>query len=312
VPSLSYLDRPLLGADWGLPRIDEFYQPGRQEKLSYAPDLWSNRLMLVHPNPGSWIWPAAMIVWGPGLTSAHHSHHCVQLLMVMEGKLRIRSRPGAAWKICGAVLVRPDSDHEVDARGKTLLIGFIDPESELGTALLQRIKGKISGVPAAQVEHWRFVLGPKLTQQRVERWVRRDLLNGRRTVRIHPRVSRVLKYLRENLSWEQDLSLKTLAKISGLSPSRLMHVFTESVGVPIRPYILWLRLQRASYELMNGATATATAQNAGFSDAAHLTRTFRRMLGTAPKDLVRRKSTSQGLLIQPKALPRTDETDAHG
>ena len=200
--------------------------------------------------------------------------------------------------MCGAALIRPDADHEVDARGKTLLIGFVDPASELGTALIQRIKGDISAVSAAQVEHWRIVLGPKLTQQCVEHWVRQHLLNGRRAVRIHPRVRRVLKYLSENLSWEQDLSLKTLAKISGLSSSRLMHVFTESVGVPIRPYILWLRLQRASYELMNGATATATAHLAGFSDAAHLTRTFRRMLGTTPKELMRRKSTSHGLLIQ--------------
>src|SRR5262249_38796801 len=133
----------------------------------------------------------------------------------------------------------PDSDHEVDARGKVLLVGFVDPEGELGTALIQRIKGQIFAVPEAQVEHWRLMLGHKVTQQRVGRWVRQDLLNGHRAVKIHPRVSRVLRYLRENLSWEQDLSLKTLAKISGLSPSRLMHVFTESVGVPVRPYIFF-------------------------------------------------------------------------
>lgn len=218
--------------------------------------------------------------------------------MVMQGKLRIRSGPGAAWKTCGAALVGPDADHEVDARGKTLLIGFVDPESELGTALTERIKGDISRVPATQVEHWRFALGSKLTQGRVERWVRKDLLNGRRAVRIHPRVSRILKYLRENLSTREDLSLQALADISGLSPSRLMHVFTASVGVPVRPYILWLRLQRASYELMNGVNVTETAHIAGFSDAAHLTRTFRRMLGTTPTDLVGRKEKSQGLSIQ--------------
>ena len=75
----------------------------------------------------------------------------------------------------------------------------------------------------------------------------------------------------------------------------------------MRPYILWLRLQRASYELMNGATATETAHIAGFSDAAHLTRTFRRMLGTTPKDLIRRKDTSHGLSIQ-----RTGGATANG
>jgi AraC-like DNA-binding protein len=254
--------------------------------------------MMIDPKPGAWVWPAAMIVWGPGSTSARHSHHCVQLVMVTQGTLRIRSGPGAAWKICGAALVRPDADHEVDARGGTLLIGFVDPESELGTALRERIKGDIFRVPAIQVEHWRLSLGSKLTQTRVERWVRQDLLNGRRHATIHPRVRRVLKYLRENLGSGKLLSLRALADLSGLSASRLMHVFTESVGVPIRPYILWLRLQRACYELMNGVTVTEAAQIAGFSDTAHQTRTFRRMLGTTPTDLAGRKRMSEGLSVQ--------------
>jgi AraC-like DNA-binding protein len=235
---------------------------------------------------------------GPGSTFARHSHHSVQLVMVMQGTLRIRSGPGAAWKICGAALVRPDADHEVDARGKTLLIGFIDPQSELGAALAKRITDDISRLAATEVKRWRLALGSKLNQERVERWVRKDLLSGHRVVKIHPRVRRVLKYLHENLGSGADFSLKSLADVSGLSPSRLMHVFKASVGVPVRPYILWLRLQRASYELMNGVTVTETAHIAGFSDAAHLTRAFRRMLGTTPTDLAGRKRMSEGLSIQ--------------
>jgi len=194
-------------------------------------------------------------------------------------------------------LVRADANHEVDARGRALLIGFIDPESELGTALTQRTRGSISPIPIAQVKCWRSVLGSRLTQTRVEYWVRKELLNRRQSVKVHPRVRRVLKYLRENLAKGADVSLKTLATVSGLSPSRLVHVFTESVGVPLRPYILWLRLQRGSYELMHGATATQASHIAGFSDAAHLTRTFRRMLGTTPTNLIVRRETSQGVSI---------------
>jgi AraC-like DNA-binding protein/quercetin dioxygenase-like cupin family protein len=253
--------------------------------------------MMIHPNPGALVWPAAMIVWGPGFTAAHHSHHCVQLVMVMKGTLRIRSGPKDKWKICGAALIRPDVPHEVDARGSTLLIGFIDAESELGVALSQTITGDISCVPAKQLALWRSALGANPNQLRVERWVRKHLLNGRRAVRIHPQVSRVIKYLREKLGKGEDFSLKTLAAVSGLSPSRFMHVFTESIGVPLRPYVLWLRLQRGACELMNGATATEAAHIAGFSDAAHLTRTFRRMLGTTPTDLALRKRMSQGVSV---------------
>jgi len=253
--------------------------------------------MMMYPKPGAWVWPAAMIVWGPGSTSARHSHHCIQLVMVLQGKLRIRSGPGKPWRRCGAALVRPDANHEVDARGGTLLIGFVDPESELGTGLTERINGDISQVPAVQVEQWRLALGSKLTPMRVERWVQQDLLNGRRHARIHPGVRRVRNYLRGNLGKGTQVSLKTLAHVSGVSASRLIHVFRESVGVPIRPYILWLRLQRACYELMNGATAAEAARIAGFSDTAHQTRTFRRMLGTTPSELLNRKTTSRSVSL---------------
>jgi AraC-like DNA-binding protein len=251
--------------------------------------------MLIHPTPGRLVWPAAMIVWGPGFISARHSHHCVQLVMAIEGTLLVRGGPEDEWKKCGAVLVRPDALHEVDARDTTVLIGFVDSESELGAALCDRIDGDILYVTESQVARWRAALRPRLDEARVDRWVRKELLGKSRVVKIHPRVNRVLKYLRERLGVLDDVSLKTLAGISGLSQSRFMHVFTESVRVPLRRYILWLRLQRASCELMDGASVTKAAHSAGFSDAAHLTRTFRRMLGTTPTDLALRKRLSRGV-----------------
>jgi AraC-like DNA-binding protein len=222
--------------------------------------------MMIRPAPGSFAWPAAMIVWGPAFTSARHSHHCVQLLVAMDGTLLVRGGPTEKWRKCGAVLVRPDASHEVDAHGtNVLLIAFVDAESELGAAMAERIGCGISCVPARQVARWRAALGPKITGARVEQWVKKELLNESRAVNIHPRVKRAIKYLRERLGGADDLSLKALAHVSGLSPSRFMHVFTESVGVPLRPYILWLRLQRASCDLMGGATMTAAAHAAGFS-----------------------------------------------
>jgi hypothetical protein len=50
----------------------------------------------------------------------------------MQGTLRVRRGPADEWKSCGAALVRPDAFHEVDARDGTVLIGFVDAESELG------------------------------------------------------------------------------------------------------------------------------------------------------------------------------------
>src|SRR5262245_2518600 len=79
--------------------------------------------------------------------------------------------------------------HEVDARDTTVLIGFVHSESELGAALCDRIDGDILYITGSQVEHWRAALRPKLSEARVERWVRNELLRNRRVVKIHPRVN---------------------------------------------------------------------------------------------------------------------------
>lgn len=73
-----------------------------------------------------------------------------------------------------------------------------------------------------------------------------------------------------------------------LSPSRFLHLFTLSVGVPLRPYVLWLRLQCGARELAGEKSVTDAAYAAGFSDAAHFTRTFRRMIGATPSQILRR------------------------
>jgi AraC-like DNA-binding protein len=150
------------------------------------------------------------------------------------------------------------------------------------------------------VAHWRRAIGPgpTLTRSRVETWLKERLLRERRLPKIHPRVNRVLRHLRERLGPGEDLSLTKLAGIAGLSESRLMHAFTESLGIALRPYILWLRLQHACRELSNGASVTEAAVRAGFSDAAHLSRTFRRMLGTTPSEIARRRKVAHGAAVE--------------
>jgi AraC-like DNA-binding protein len=240
--------------------------------------------MLIDLTPGTVVWPAAIMMWGPGYKTTAHRHHCVQLLMTVLGSLLVRGGQSEAWRKCGAALVRPDALHQADGRGSTVLLGFMDAESEVGAALCDRLEGDITCLPWHQVSRWRAALGWPLTETSVEQWVTQHLLHRRRPVAIDPRVLRVVEHIRERVASSGDLSLNSLAAIAGLSPSRFMHLFTESLGVPLRPYILWLRLQRASSELMEGASISQAAHRAGFADAAHLNRTFRRMLGSSPTE----------------------------
>jgi AraC-like DNA-binding protein len=261
--------------------------------------------MLVSLTPGACLWPAAMIVWGPGSSSREHRHHCVQLSLAIDGTLRIKGGSQPEWIECGAALVRADAQHAVDARGVMVLIAFVDPESQLGAALSQGLEADISPVRTRELARWRRAIGAEsgLSESRIEAWIRDLLLNGEAPVNIHPRVSRVLRYLRAQPGVLGDVSLPALASIAGLSESRFMHVFTESLGVAVRPYILWLRVQRACGELIAGNSVTKAAMEAGFSDAAHLTRTFRRMLGITPTELAASRKVARGVSLQAESSP---------
>src|SRR5262245_30591336 len=272
--------------------------------------------MLAALRPGVAAWPAALIVWGQGFAAAAHRHHCVQVVVALRGSVCVRGGRVAAWKRCKAALVRTDAVHQLDGRGSVVLIGFIDAESEMGAGLTDRINrsgGDVVCLPARVAARWRAALGSSPTDVRIEHWLTTYL--GRRRRRapvIDTRIQRVLTHLRGERTAFDDLSLNALAAIAGLSRSRFMHLFTEAIGVPLRPYVLWLRLQRAACDLMNGATVTTAAHRAGFSDAAHLTRTFRRMFGVTPSDLGLGTKIRRGLRSAPEAARRrfANETPA--
>src|SRR5262249_3465336 len=110
---------------------------------------------------------------------------------------------------------------------------------------------------------------------------------------MHPGVRKLLVRLRQS-GVEEDTSLNGLADAVGLSSGRLRPSFPESVGIPLRPYLAWLRVQRSACAILAGASLTEAAHLAGFSDAAHMSRTFKLRLGLRPSSL-RRMSISQSV-----------------
>ena len=78
------------------------------------------------------------------------------------------------------------------------------------------------------------------------------------------------------------VSLAEVARECGVSPQHLSARFRARFGVPIHRLQTLLRLDRARRLLAGGASAGETAAACGLSDQSHLTRHFRRYLGTTP------------------------------
>jgi AraC-like DNA-binding protein len=97
------------------------------------------------------------------------------------------------------------------------------------------------------------------------------------------RIRKIIAWAAEQI--DEPVGLSDAVAVSGLSASRLRHLFVEQTGLAFKTYLLWLRLTRAVESFAAGASLTQAAHQAGFADSAHLSRTFRRMFGVAPANL---------------------------
>jgi AraC-like DNA-binding protein len=248
------------------------------------------RLPLIPAGMNVTVWPPVLATRGPGFRGAWHSHHSLHFVLSIDGELRVRASPLGRWMTAAGVLTSSDAPHAIDSDGTEVLLVFLDPESDAGSTfrpLLERPVRLLSAQERSALV--RDVVPRTILSSGAEGWVDNAacVLGAQRPVSlrpIHPRVRRLLRMLHSS-GVDDATSLDALARAVGLSPSRLMHVFTESVGIPLRPYLSWLRVQRAAVAIVNGSPLGEAAYTAGFADASHMSRTFKRMLGAAPSVL---------------------------
>jgi len=80
----------------------------------------------------------------------------------------------------------------------------------------------------------------------------------------------------------EGLSLAEAADRFGVHPTHVVRAFTRRHGLPPHRYLTGRRIDLARRLLLAGMPAAEVAGATGFTDQSHLTRHFRRMLGTTP------------------------------
>jgi len=231
-------------------------------------------------------WPPVLATRSPGMSADFHSHHAVHFVLAMEGELAIRTSARGQWQRCAGVVTAPDTSHALKADDVELMLVFLDAESDAGAAFTRALGNSVRRLSGEERASLVNVVPNALMRAGPDHWIERaarslDVSWPALPRVVHPRVRALLKLLRES-GIDEQTSLDALASSVGLSSSRLMHVFTSSIGIPLRPYLAWLRVQRAAGAIVQGCSLTDAAHGAGFADAAHMSRTFRRMLGVPP------------------------------
>ena len=95
-----------------------------------------------------------------------------------------------------------------------------------------------------------------------------------------PLARRLRRMLDDRLT--EAFTLSEAAGILGVHPDHLVRAFGRAYGIAPHRYVIGRRVDLARRMLLDGVPPAETAVAAGFHDQAHLTRHFRRVLGTTP------------------------------
>jgi AraC family transcriptional regulator len=221
-----------------------------------------------------------------------HAHHAVQIALAVDGEVRVADESGE-WRRGPGAVVRADARHSFDGTGVAGAMLFVDPESVEGRWLHASVATNVTMVPVFRLERCAAELRTFVERplegldvgELIQHCVRALCVGAPPSRRLDARVARVLASIRA--SPDLRISLDDAAASVFLSAGRFGHLFTEHVGLPYRRYMLWRKLTRAMLGVGRGLNIAAAAHDAGFADAAHLTRTFNQMFGIPPSVMLR-------------------------
>ena len=256
------------------------------------PGLPRNRFWIAAPS-GVEAWSSA---W-TGHAPPRHSHDAYQISFTRAGLGRfvIRGR-SSAIPADSFVIIEPGEVHEVypvASSSWTFDTLYLDEESIEGLAGHPARRGGRSAFPTADdrlatsfsLLHRAIVDRTPIIEQE-DRLVALilaldGLRDGPSPIKI-PETS--LHRVRDFLDQcpEPGVSLADLAALADLSPSHLSRSFRREFGLPPHAYLIQVRVSRARTLLRRGMPVIEVATCVGFTDQAHLTRHFRRLVGVTP------------------------------
>lgn len=253
--------------------------------------------MLKYPSYQVFLWPGRGLVLSSAIVATPHRHEAVQVTLGLDGPFLVRPR-GGVWREAEAALQVSGAPHELDGQGHIQANFYVEPASRLGRELSSKFLG---GGPIGLLKDGGLarLRGSLLALSRrkakaAEAWAFystiAERLCGVESARppVDERVAKALCIFQA--LEEKRLSASDLAKQVFLSQSRLSHLFSAQLGMPIKRYLLWLKVVAACERVNSKDNITQAAQATGFRDGAHLTHALRRLIGVSPRTLFDNRS----------------------
>lgn len=223
-------------------------------------------------------------------------HSCYELVYFIKTDNQLKLNDNMYSLYDGSIyLVYPYSLHEElhRADGKVIYLGFdcenfprgILPETvyELPNhAEICDIMKKIVKEAASQKEYYSELISHLLGE--ILLLLQRSLSGNAQSVKS---IEYAYNFIAEHYS--QQIDFAQLARLSGYSPDRFRHIFTQKKGMSPKQFQINMRLEKSAELLADKhASCTQIAQACGFSTSAQFSNMFRHKYGISPKQFQNR------------------------
>lgn len=110
------------------------------------------------------------------------------------------------------------------------------------------------------------------------------------------RITKMLTYINENIDKTALLKVENLAEVFMMSPTYVSEFFKKQINMSLREYIIKAKLKLVEIRLLNSDfTLTQIADELGFTDVSHLSKTFKRYAGTSLREF---KNNGEYMLLK--------------
>lgn len=235
-----------------------------------------------------WLDTGLMVFFGSSIDAQAHSHNAIQITWPIKKQSLILN----GNEINTACIIAANQSHSLSLEQGWILL--IEPQSSLGELISQSLTGQNFKLLDLEPDDAQIEIELSASIQTVLSslkaiWQAIDIeLSSIGFANSSTHLDRRINQLVQSLdqcfisecvkpeSWLAEAVAQSLA----LSESRFLHLFKQEMKIAWRPYLLWRRLLCAANVIQRGRSATEAAHIAGFSDSAHLSRTFKKMFGT--------------------------------
>jgi AraC-like DNA-binding protein len=197
---------------------------------------------------------------------APHENPVTCILAGLDRPLVVRTR---SQRIEGElVLIRPGVEHWVEIHGSAKVLYFDGLEFPLGVDLAARVPRDVAAL----------AIDALASSSGAQEELRAKLAHGRQ--RCPAAIARTIDAIACDPM--KRMSQSELAQRLRLGRTQAMRAFKAATGMTFRGFKRWNALCAATQHIAEGQLVRTAAMDAGFSDTAHLTRTFRTAFGTTP------------------------------